>query len=162
MSDFSKIKKDLSNQQQLERALNLKQLQINRLLNITQAINNNVSADGLFSMYNSFLSWEMGITKMALFIQKEETWHCASQIGISEELIAMDISSFFPEFSRLKNINSSMHPLVNEFDVVIPVSHKDVPIAYVFIGGFGEDEDMYNKVQFITTITNIILSLIHI
>jgi hypothetical protein len=27
---------------------------------------------------------------------------------------------------------------------------------YVFIGGFGEDDDMYSKIQFITTITNII------
>jgi sigma-B regulation protein RsbU (phosphoserine phosphatase) len=48
MSNFSDIKKGLSNIEALERELNLKQLQVNRLLNITQAINNNVSAHGLF------------------------------------------------------------------------------------------------------------------
>ena len=46
--------------------------------------------------------------------------------------------------------------LLKVFDVVIPVRHKEQPIAYVFIGGFDDDEDMYSKVQFITTITNII------
>ncbi|MEM1124290.1 MAG: PP2C family protein-serine/threonine phosphatase, partial [Bacteroidota bacterium] len=37
-----------------------------------------------------------------------------------------------------------------------PVLHKKSPLAYVFIGGFEENEDMYNKVQFITTVTNIV------
>ena len=61
MSGFSELKRGLSSIETLERELNLKHLQINRLLNITQAINNNVSAEGLFNMYNSFLSWEIGV-----------------------------------------------------------------------------------------------------
>ena len=69
MSGFSELRKGLSNLEALERELNLKQLQINRLLNITQAINNNVSAEGLFNMYKSFLSWEIGVKKMALYVR---------------------------------------------------------------------------------------------
>ena len=158
MPEFSEIKKGLSNLETLERELNLKQLQINRLLNITQAINNNVSADGLFTMYNSFLSWEIGVKKMALYIKEDHTgeWTCASSIGISDELLEIDIREHLPEYTRLNYVDESENALINEFDVVIPVRHKDQAIAYVFIGGFGEDEDMYNKVQFITTITNII------
>lgn len=49
--------------EKLEKELSLKQLQIKSLLTITQAINDNVSAEGLFNMYKSFLSWEMGIEK---------------------------------------------------------------------------------------------------
>lgn len=45
MSAFSNIKKRLSGMEEIERQLNLKQLQINGLLGITQAINNNVSAE---------------------------------------------------------------------------------------------------------------------
>ena len=158
MPEFSEIKKGLSNLEALERELNLKQLQINRLLNITQAINNNVSAEGLFSMYNSFLSWEIGVKKMALYIKEEEQgdWVCATSIGISNELLAIDIRSHLLQYKRLNYVDESENALINEFDVVIPVRHKEQAIAYVFIGGFGEDEDMYNKVQFITTITNII------
>lgn len=150
------MKKGLNKIESLERELNLKQLQINRLLNITQAINNNVSASGLFNMYKSFLSWEMGIKKMGLYIKMKDTWECTSSIGIGESLLEMDISDLLPNYTRLNNVLDSDHPLIKKFDVVIPVRHKDEAIAYVFIGGFGEDEDMFTKIQFITTITNII------
>lgn len=157
MPGFSKLKQGLSKFEALERELNLKQLQINRLLNITQAINNNVSADGLFEMYNSFLSWEVGIKKMALYVRGEgDKWDCATFLGIDEKLISTDIEENLSQYTRIKNLEESDHPLIGEFDVVIPVRHKDLPIAYVLIGGFGEEEDMYSKVQFITTITNII------
>lgn len=158
MSKFSNIKKELSSLEQLERELHLKQLQINRLLNITQAINNNVKEDGLYKMYNSFLSWEMGIKKMALYVtDRENKWYCASTIGIEEKLSELDITEKLSNYQRLKNIDDDNdHPLIKEFDVVIPVLHKEDPIAYTFIGGFDKDEDMYNKIQFITTITNII------
>ena len=141
----------------MERELNLKQLQINRLLNITQAINDNVSATGLYNMYNSFLSWEMGVKKMALYIKNNEQWICASHIGLNEELLAEDITDKLQSYQRLKNLDDDKdHPLISQFDIVIPVLHKQSPIAYTFIGGFTENEDMYSKVQFITTITNVI------
>ncbi len=156
MPDYTEIKNKLSRIESLERELNLKQLQINRLLNITQAINNNVSAEGLFSMYQSFLGWEIGINKMMLYIKEEEDWVCPTHIGIDEKLTKLDITDMLPKYTRLKNLEKSDHPLIQEFDVVIPVKHKEMPIAYVFIGGFSEEEDMYSKVQFITTITNVI------
>ncbi|MGB1216390.1 MAG: PP2C family protein-serine/threonine phosphatase, partial [Saprospiraceae bacterium] len=149
----------LSNFELLERELTLKQLQINRLLNITQAINDNVSEEGLFNMYNSFLSWEMGIKKMALYIKGEdEEWRCPTHAGISKELLDMDIQEKLKTHTRLHNLGEEdEHPFINEFDVVVPVRHKDEAIAYTFIGGFDKDEDMYDKVSFITTITNIIV-----
>jgi phosphoserine phosphatase RsbU/P len=157
MTDFSKLKKELSKLEELEREVNLKQLQINRLLTITQAINNNVSASGLYDMYNSFLSWEMGVKKMALFVMQGEEWVCATSIGIAEDLLKMDLSEILPNYQRMKNIEEDLeHPLISQFDVVVPVLHKDQPIAYTFIGGFEKDNELYNKMRFITTISNII------
>ncbi|RMF31942.1 MAG: serine/threonine protein phosphatase, partial [Bacteroidetes bacterium] len=156
MSEFSDIKKSLSRYEALERELHLKQLQINRLLNITQAINNKVKADGLFQMYTDFLSWEMGIRKMALFFRDQERWACKASIGWEQPPFDGDIEQLLQGFTRLQNLDEPDHPFLKEFDVVIPVRHKDLPLAYVFIGGFDADEDMFNKVQFITTITNVI------
>lgn len=156
MPDLTNIKKGMSRLETLERELNLKQLQINRLLGITQAINNNISAAGLFEMYQSFLSWEMGVRKMALYFSEPKGWVCKASIGISDDLLREDIAAILPRFKKLSHIQTPEHPLIREFDVVIPVLHKETPLAYVFIGGFGEDEDMYNKVQFITAITNIV------
>ena len=157
MADFSEIKKNLSNFEMLERDLTLKQLQINRLLNITQAINDNLPAQVLFGMYNSFLSWEMGIKKMALYIREEEGhWCCATSIGIDNHMLDLDIQEKLSTYTRLHNLTDEEHPLISQFDVVVPVRHKDTAIAYTFIGGFEANEDMYDKVSFITTITNII------
>jgi sigma-B regulation protein RsbU (phosphoserine phosphatase) len=156
MPDYSELKQNLTTLESLERELNLKQLQINRLLNITQAINNNVSADGLFNMYKSFLSWEIGIKRMALYFKEDEEWPCAASIGIDDQLLKMDIRDTLPRYTRLNNLEATEHPLLRQFEVVIPVRHKEDPIAYVFIGGFDADDDMYSKVQFITAITNVI------
>lgn len=146
----------MSRLEKLERELNLKQLQINRLLNITQAINNNVPAKELYQMYQSFLSWELSVKKLAFYVRGENKWNCEACIGISDELLTHDITPYFDKYSYLKNVEDNDHPLIREFDVVIPVKHKELAIAYVFIGGFSDEEDMYSKVQFITTITNII------
>ena len=82
MPELSEIKRTLSRIEKLEREVSLKQLQINSLLAITQAINENVPAEGLFNMYNSFLRWEIGIRKMALFFKENDKWDCTSALGI--------------------------------------------------------------------------------
>lgn len=157
MPGFSQTTQRTYSVEELERELHLKQLQINRLLNITQAINNNISAKGLYEMYRSFLSWEIGVSRMILFVKSEDDgWISATSINVPEENIGDDVGSLLPRYTKLRNLDEPEHPLLKLFDLVIPVRHKDEPISYVFIGGFSEDEDMYNKVQFITTITNVI------
>lgn len=156
MSEFAKIKQTLSSHEKLERELNLKQLQINRLLTITQSINDNVKASGLFNMYSSFIGWEMGVKKMALFYKRDTEWILASSHGVDAKLAETNVAEELPKFNKNFQMSDSEHPLLGQFDVVIPVKHKDEPIAYAFIGGFDGTEDLYNKVQFITTITNII------
>lgn len=156
MAELKDIKRTLSRIEKLEREVNLKQLQINSLLAITQAINENVSAEGLFNMYNSFLRWEIGIRKMALFFMENNVWQCMSFLGVDEALLQTDISAELTKFRTTRGIDQSDYALIREFDLVIPVMHKDVPIAYAFVGGFGEEDDVYNKVQFVTTITNVI------
>ena len=126
---------------ELEQKLNLKQLQINRLLNITQAINENVSVDGLFKMYTSFLNWEMGVDKLLLYIKRDNKWIIASDSGIKEGLLKRNIEAFFANFERVGNVEKGIDPLIDEFEIVIPVKHKEVAIAFVFIGGLAEDED---------------------
>ena len=104
MAEFSEIRNRLSNVENLEKELHLKQLQINRLLSITQAINNNVSGAELYDMYSSFLSWEMGIKKMALFVREEEEWRCATSLGIPANLLSEDITGYLPQYTRLRNL----------------------------------------------------------
>jgi len=153
---FEKHSTNLS-RDQLERELHLRQLQLRSLLTITQAINDNVSASGLFDMYKNFLAWEMGVTKMALFsISDEDQWDCVVSIDVDYALDEPDFIENLLQYSRLHTVTEEDHPHLKEFDILIPVYHKSNPIAYTLIGGFEEEKNLYNKIQFITTITNII------
>ena len=147
----------ISKFEKLERELNLKQLQIRSLLAITQAINDNISASGLYNMYKSFLSWEMGVHKMALLIRDNEQWILGTSINVDYPVAKADLLEILHDHRRLYTIDGNeQHPILREFDMVIPVYHKDTPLAYTLIGGVEGTNDVYSKVQFITTITNII------
>ena len=150
------MSRELAILEKLEKELSLKQLQIKSLLTITQAINKNVSGEGLYHMYKSFLSWEMGVHKMVLFVLEEENWLCTSHINIEHELIITELALVIHNYERLHTIKDSDPEVLQDFDIIIPVMHKEIPIAYAIIGGIKDQEDVYNKIQFITTITNII------
>lgn len=149
------MKRDLMILEKLEKELSLKQLQIKSLLTITQAINDNISAVGLFNMYKSFLSWEMAVHKMALYILKDDGWECASAINFDADIYG-NISDALRHYRRLYTVKEHDEDPIAQFDIIIPVYHKDTAIAYALIGGIKEQDDLYNKIQFITTITNII------
>lgn len=141
--------------EKLEKDLSLKQLQIRSLLTITQAINDNISQDGLFDMYRSFLSWEMGIEKMALLISSDPIWECVCNIHCDN----LDVDEMIPVLAgmkRLHTVKPGDDEMLQGFNIIIPVFHKDYAIAYSLIGGIKDKEDLYNKIQFITTITNIV------
>ena len=149
------MSRELAILEKLEKELNLKQLQIKSLLTITQAINDNISADGLYNMYKSFLSWEMEIEKMVLFIKEEDDWYCATTINAKGEKVG-ELVDKIQSYKRLHTIKENDHPLLQGYDIIIPVFHKELPLAYSIIGGIKEKTDLYNRIQFITTITNII------
>ena len=150
------MKKDIDVIEELERELNLKQLQIKSLLTITQAINENISADSLYNMYKSFLSWEMGVERMLLYIRDEDKWECVSRIHEENNMDQGTLELIFRQFTRLHTIKPHDPEELHAFDIIIPVYHKKMPLAYALIGGIREKTDIYNKIQFITTITNIV------
>ncbi len=145
----------------LERELHLRQLQVRRLLQMTQAINNNVSAEDLFHMYHAFLRSELGVKEMALFVrqsERDERWELATSIGLSEEELDFgeDYGADLMQLKRAGVIDQPDHPLFRHFEHVVPVLHKERPIAFILIGTFTDEDDMFERVQIITTITNVI------
>ncbi|MDZ4708260.1 MAG: PP2C family protein-serine/threonine phosphatase [Saprospiraceae bacterium] len=140
---------------QLERELSLKQMQIQRLLNITQAINNNMSADDLFNMYREFLRFEMGMSKVLLLIKEVDHWTLAVQSNLDQIYTPEQLIPILKKILNLYTVKQTDDPTLHEFDIVIPVYHKEQPISYALVT-VANKEDLYHKIQFIQTITNII------
>lgn len=148
---------NFSKYDRLENELKLKQLQIKSLLSITQAINENIPASGLYSMYRTFLNWDMGVGKMALFTPEDNGWECVTQIGINYNLQSEELKNRMLSYKRTSPVKSEDSVCMPEFDVVVPVYHKENPIAFALIGEIKDDGvDVYDQIQFINTITNIV------
>ena len=142
--------------EKLQQELSLKQLQINSPLTITQAINDNVAAPELYSMYKSFIGWEMGIKRMALFFKQDEEWQIATHLQADHLMHREDLGSVLKRFTKTQRITETDPEVLQGFDLVIPVYHKKIPISFALVGGIRADADEYNRIQFITTFTNII------
>jgi len=146
----------ISNLDLLERELYLKTLQIKSLLYITQSINRNVSSEELFKIYNHTLGFELQIPRMALFFNIENKWKCVTDKDLKNEIGNTDLTEVLLEFDRIQTLPKEVHPLLQQFDIVIPIFHKDEPIAYSFIGEMEDNDAAYEKMQFISTITSMI------
>lgn len=142
--------------QDLEEALYQKQLQINCILNITQAINNNESAEELFNRFLTFLNREMLITKMAFLVWEEKEWSCACQFNFDNVDFILKNPQLFLEYKHISKLGDPKRSEFEGVGFIIPIRHKNEPIAFVMIGFGDSNDDEYNKIKFITTISNVI------
>jgi sigma-B regulation protein RsbU (phosphoserine phosphatase) len=120
-----------------------------------------VAAADLFDMYRAFLRKELRLTRMALFVRNssnDQQWLIAAAIGLEDiEVPRINFGEEMQRFTRSGLIdNEPEGSFFANFVHVVPVLHKERPIAYILIGEFEEEEDMFERVQSITTITNVI------
>ncbi|MBX7108219.1 MAG: SpoIIE family protein phosphatase [Chitinophagales bacterium] len=141
----------------LEEQLQLKERELNSLLQITQAINSNISSHGLLRLYQDILVKQIGIGKVAVFIYLDE-WQCTNATGIDSQDILEATKHHLPAFRQITRLAKSGHPLESFFDVVVPVYHKDFAIAYTFLGDFSDDFHLSldEKLSYIQTVSNVI------
>lgn len=143
--------------EQLEQQLRVKERELNSLLQITQAINNNISSQGLLRFYENLLVNQIGVGKVAVFIHGEH-WECTNAFGIQLNDAEEKISKYLPSFLQITRLENSSHPLAKYFDVVIPVFHKDFPLAFTLLGDFRKELHIAldDKLNYIQTISNVI------
>lgn len=140
--------------------LRLKDFKLNSLLEITKAINNNQPVEKLVEIYEYILREQLGITRLILF-NNENTWQCLLRYGVRGQMRNIDVEKDLVHIKEITVIESSSKKHLNSFDVVIPVFHKDNPLAYLLIGDLDEDEikisPTIKHMPFIQTLTNIIV-----
>lgn len=144
----------------LTKKLRLKDFKLNSLLEVTTAINDNYSVDKLLGIYKFILRDQLGVSKLVLF-EKGLEWKCLLSYGVEEEETQVDIADNLLKIREIKVIESAGQQHLGSFDVVIPVYHKDQPLAFLLIGDLDEEElrvsPSIKHMPFIQTLTNIIV-----
>src|ERR1051325_10558877 len=115
-----------------ERLVKLKQLQIDALLDISQAINNNFPTAALLKIYQFTLKAQFSVPRLLVFV-KNENWECVCASGVSSESKMIDVEKDLLQFERITHFDGSELKL-KDFDVLIPVIHQGKPLAYALIG----------------------------
>lgn len=147
---------------ELEIQLYQKEFKLNSLLEITTAINANLGVDRLTEIYSFILKEQLGFTRFILFTrQDEDKWDLLIKNGVRGKLLNIDVNTELSRFREITFIASSASEVLKSFDIVIPVFHKEMPLAYLLLKvntpvDFYQ-EDTHNNLGFIQTLTNIIV-----
>jgi len=136
---------------------NLKELELNALLEVTQAINNNLPEDALYKIYHFTLLGNLNIKKLALFVLSEQ-WECKVSFGVRADLSGAELPSDYDHLEEGKKLKNPQAPL-DEFEHVIPIRHKNQLLANVFVGDVTPSKSMTGQstYTFLEALTNIIL-----
>ncbi len=134
-------------------------MQVNALLEITQAINNNLPEDSLYKIYEFTLRANLNIQRLALYVLDEE-WQCKIDFGTEQGCADQELPEDLLALKELSSIDSDRGDVFGEFTHILPVQHKDRTLAIVFISGIERRQDDVTEasnLRFIQTLSNIIL-----
>ncbi|MEP2023156.1 MAG: PP2C family protein-serine/threonine phosphatase [Reichenbachiella sp.] len=135
----------------------LKELELNALLEVTEAINNNLSEESLYKIYHFTLLANLKVKKLALFVQSESEWNCKVFFGVDQALISSIPVDSFEDEVKVKSLRDAE---CHDFDHIIPVLHKSKLLALVFVGDIAETVEGFTNnsaTTFLEALTNIIL-----
>ncbi len=141
--------------------LQLSNFKLEVLLSITLSINENLSTHELLRKYEKIIREDLGIGKVVLF-NYNKTWQCILASGVkNEDYLNIHVETDLFPFREITNLTVFNYPKLHEFDVIIPVFHKSVPLAYVLLGDIEEERDgispIIKNLNFLQTLTNILV-----
>ncbi len=144
-----------------ENRLKLSTFKLNALLDITLAINDNVSTSELIRRYEKLLTDDLDIGKV-IVLKLSDKWECLLNSGFGHRFFQqVDLDRDLLHFDEISFITSEPQHFPELVDIVIPVTHKDEAIAYVLIGDIEEEGEgvspIIKHLRFIQTLSNIIV-----
>lgn len=140
--------------------LKLSTFKLNALLDITLAINDNVSISELIRRYEKMLTDDLDIGKV-IVLKFSDKWECLLNSGFGTRFFEkVNTERDLLPYEEISFITSEPQHFPELVDIVIPVSHKDKAIAYVLIGDIEEEGEgvspIIKHLRFIQTLSNII------
>lgn len=133
-------------------SLDIRDLELNALLEITQAINNNLPEEDLYKIYRFTVLADLKVKRLALYV-KDVNWECKVHFGTSQDWSKTFLPKDFWNMREGRKLSDADKDF-SAFDEIIPVLHKDRLLAVIFIGGM--DSKSVDS-TFLRALTNIII-----
>ena len=128
-------------------------------MEITTAINNNLSTEQLLNNFSFVLKQQLNFRRFVLLIQ-QESWSCILKEGVKGKIDAEKLILDLVRFKDTTIVVDSNSALLKEFNVVLPVLHLGKPLAYLLLTDNqlkpAALEDADSHLTFAQTITSII------
>lgn len=149
-----------SGEDELIRLLLKRQSELNSLLEITRAINENAPTSSLIQMLQVIMQSYLQVGRFRFLIQKNEKYTCISKYGGVTESAAV-LHKACETLHKIKlpaSLAGNPHPVLKQYDYFIPIYQKNTPIAFALIGDFNTSAEMAdNDLAFIQTLINVIV-----
>jgi len=133
---------------------------LDALLEITTAINENLSVDKILETYKHILLDELKLGKVVVFAKTFEWELILNSSSAKNEDPGIDVEKDLSEHEEITSTSSTQNNNLSAYDFIIPVYHDINAIAYVLIGDVDEEKEgvspTIKHLRFIQTLTNII------
>lgn len=147
-------------EESLIKRFKIKELELDSLLEVTQAINNNLSEEALYKIFDFTLRANLNIGKIALYVL-ENDWVCKVNFGTKTDFHQVALDHRFLSFKEpVKFERASPTDPFDEFSTAIPVLHKETTLAFVFAKGISsgpDEESSLSTITFLRALSNIII-----
>ena len=141
--------------------LKLSKFKLTTLLNITQAINDNLPAEQLLQKAEKVLRQDLNIGKIVMFMYRDN-WECILESGCPPgSCDSLSVEEVLLSHTEITFISASEDESLKAFDIILPVYNNNAPLAFVLIGDIDEEGEGVSPVikhlNFIQTLTNIVI-----
>jgi phosphoserine phosphatase RsbU/P len=141
--------------QVLKKKFERKDLELNALLEVTQAINANKTEEELYKIFNFTVRANLQVKKLALFVL-DEIWNCKVNFGTKTNFHKVKLPEVFKSEFAVTMLANFSEETFREFEILIPVAHKTEALALVFVGGLDtHNADHDDSIKFLQALSNI-------
>jgi len=146
--------------ERLKERLQIREQKLKVLLELTQAINQNLSTEELLEQFKEIVQDDLRFSRLSLILKIGEEWKMPLSYGSDFEFNPSYIENYFRPIKAIELVHTNPEEVFQGFDLFIPVLHEERPLAYLLIGDVSDDEGEVSPIikhmRFVQTLTNLI------
>lgn len=141
---------------EIQHQIELKDIKLQALLEITNAINSNLPIEQLLNLFSFILKEQLGFKKF-IFLHHQEEWNCLVKTGFKGKIELKEVEKDFERFKEITLVESSTNTIIKEFQAIVPVFHLSKALAYLLISSSSVSHELEpSHFSFTQTLANII------